>query len=400
MTLRRWILIGLAVVVVLAGAGGFLFWRSEAQQPETRPAPAQPVGIAIPKAPEQIKIGVLITLTGKPGQGAEWKAAAEGARVAAERLAMGGVSVQLSAVDDKGTEKGARRAVQQLAEEGVTGIVAASQGSHLEGAVAAAQEAGVPLLLPYEPDADLLGKWIWSTGPQDEAIGAALQASLQADERKRTLLVDVGGGAPESVEVFGKLRFEPGDDVKDLIKQISARTSTSKKIDSVLISGPAAQQAVVVQALQGADLTVPVTLTPEALSPAFAEALVAADGSLSTSLASVGTDTDDAAALGSDASGKAVAAFLSATRMLASDPEQKSLLGDRPFAEVAAGADVRSHDAVIALAYAATALARTGESDPVATIAGLRLDHSNGLAGPVLDFSHGAALDPEAVVAL
>jgi hypothetical protein len=399
-TKRRWIALGVAVVLVLAAGGGFLWWRNQSQAQQTQPAAAQPVAITVPDAPAEVKIGVLVTVASKPGEGSEWKYAAEGAQVAAQRLTMAGLKVQLEAVDDKGSEAGARRAVEQLAEAGVAGIVAASQGSHLRGAVKAAQKAELPLLLPYEPDSELLGTLVWATGPQETAIGAALSQSLSTEKLKRTLLIDVGGGAPESVKPAGKITFSPGDDAKKLIKEVTAQVQGKKKIDSLLISGPAAQQAVVVQALQGADLTEPIFLTPDATSPAFTTALVEAGGSLSTSLASVGPDSDDAAALGSDESGKAMSAFLAATRLLAGDPEKTTLLGDQPFAKVAASADVRSHDAVVALAYGAAALAGGKSTDPQAAVAGLRLDTGNGIAGPPLDFSHSAALAADAVIAL
>jgi len=373
-TKRRWIALGVAVVLVLGGAAGFVWWRNQSQTPQTQPAVAQPVAITVPDAPAEVKIGVVVTVASKPGEGSEWKYAAEGAQVAAQRLTMAGIKVQLETIDDKGSEAGARKAVEQLAELGVSGIVAASQGSHLRGAVAAAQGAGLPILLPYEPSPKLLGKLVWATGPQESAIGAALSQSLTSEKLKRTLLIDVGGGTPKSVEPAGKITFSPGDDVKTLIKNVNAQAQGKKKIDSILISGPAAQQAVVVQALQGADSTAPIFLTPDATSPAFTAALVDAGGSLSSSLATVGPDSDDAAALGSDASGKAMSAFLSATRLLAGDPQKTTLLGDQPFAKVAGAADVRSHDAVVALAYGVAALEAGKSTDPQAAIAGLKLD--------------------------
>ncbi len=404
MTRGRWIALIVAVVVVLGGAGGFLWWRNASAAPKTDPAPAQPVAVAVPGAPAELKIGVLVTLASRPGEGSEWKFAAEGAQVAAQRLTMGGVKVTLETADDKGSEAGAKRAVRQLADQGVVGIVAASQGPHLRGAVKAAKAAELPLLLPYEPDPKLLGDLAWATGPQEPAIGAALQQSLTAANLKRTLLIDVGGGTPDGVDPDGKITFEPDDDVKNLIKVVTDRTKEKKKIDSVLISGPAVQQSVVVKALQGADLTLPIFLTPEATSPAFTAALVEADGSLSTSLASVGANGDDAAALGADEAGKAVSAFLAATRMLAGDPERKTLLGDQPFAKVVDNADTRSHDAVIALTYAITAVttrqSQDGSADPATAIAGLQLDHGNGLAGPALDFSYPGALAADRVIGL
>ena len=45
--------------------------------------------------PEDVSIGVLVSLTSAPGEGAQWNEAAEGARVAAYRYGLGDVDVTL-----------------------------------------------------------------------------------------------------------------------------------------------------------------------------------------------------------------------------------------------------------------------------------------------------------------
>jgi hypothetical protein len=67
----------------------------------------------------------------------------------------------------------------------------------------------------------------------------------------------------------------------------------------------------------------------------FAGSLQEAGGTLSGRLLTVGTDTGDAVALRSDASGRGMSAFLAGLRMLASDPQAQNLTGDREFAAVA-----------------------------------------------------------------
>jgi hypothetical protein len=312
---------------------------------------------------------------------------------------MGGVHVQLKTVDDKGTQDGARQAVEQLAKDGVSGVVVASSGSHLRGAVAAAKDAGLPLLLPYESDPDLLADLTWSTGPTDETIGATLAEALTAAKLSRPLVIDAGGGVPAGVQAADELSYKSGDDTAKLVKTVRKWTAGSGD-DSVVVSGPASLQATVVQALQGGNVPLPVFLTPEATSPAFTAALVSAGGSLSTSLNSVGPDWDDAAALRSDNAGRAMSSFLTAVRLEADDDQQTSLMGDQPFAAVADDADARSHDAVIALARAAGAAKSGAATDVAAAIPHLKLDHGAGLAGPALNFTSNTALDPQAVVAL
>lgn len=398
MTKGRLIALIVAVVVVLGGGAGVVWWRMQPEPPPTEPAAAAPVAISVPEAPRQLTIGVLLTLSSQPGEGAEWKSSAEGARVAAQRLSMGGIEVKLVAIDDKGTKDGAAKAIQKFADQKVSGVVVASSGPHLHGALNAAADTDLPLLFPYEPDTAMLeGDNAWATGPSEATIGKTMAASLKAAKLKRPLVIDAGGGAPEGVRAEGSLRYASGGDIATLVKHVKGLTTGKNPNDSVVISGAATAQATVVQALQGAGVGLPVYVTPQATSPAFSTALLDAGGSLSTSLNSVGPNWGDAAALRSDAAGQAMSAFLTSVRLLAADDQQMSLMGDQTFAEVAASADAPSHDAVVALVRAAAAARSADPAKVSAAMAGLKLDHDSGLAGPTLDFGTASALDPRAV---
>ena len=123
---------------------------SEESPEETgRPVSPPAVELAPEGVPEDVSIGVVVSLTSAPGEGAQWNEAAEGARVAAYRYGLGDVDVSLVPRDDQGTADGADAAVRELAEEGVSGIVMATEGKHVTGALDAASELGVPVLLPY-----------------------------------------------------------------------------------------------------------------------------------------------------------------------------------------------------------------------------------------------------------
>jgi hypothetical protein len=392
-------LIAVIAVVVIAAASGIVWWRTHPSKPDTQPAAAAPVAISVPNAPRKLTIGMIVTLSSKPGQGADDKYAAEGARVAAERLSMGGVTVELKTVDDKGTTDGAAKAVKQLAAKDVSGIVAASQGSHLKGAVSAAAKADIPLLLPYESDAGLLGDNSWSTGPSDSMIGKALHQALSSAKLTKPLVIDAGGGVPDAVDPTTRLSYAVGGDSGELIKKVK-RVAKPGGVDSVLISGPADQQAAVVAALQGATIDLPIYLTPDATSQAFSDALVKAGGSLSTNLTTVGPNWGDPAALQSDEDGRAMSSFLTAVRLTAADSKQTTLMGDQPFTVATNAADTRSHDAVIALSRAAGEAQSGTASDVAKALSGLQLGHVDGLAGPDLDFSDRTALVPQSVVTL
>ncbi|SDT06811.1 ABC transporter substrate-binding protein [Microlunatus soli] len=397
MTKGRLIALIVAVVVVLGAGAGVAWWQLRPKPPPTQPAAAAPVAVSVPEAPRQLTIGVLLTLSAAPGEGAEWKNAAEGSKVAAQRLSMGGIDVKLVAADDKGTTDGAGQAVRQLAKQHVSGIVVASSGAHLKGAGAAAKKAHLPLLFPYEPDTALLGDNAWATGPSTATIGKAMAASLQAAKLKRPLVIDAGGGVPEGVRAEGSLDFASGGDTATLVKHVQGLIGGKNPNDAVIVSGPANTQATVVRALQGGGIGVPVYVTPQATSPSFGTALAEAGGSLSTSLTTIGPDWGDSAALRSDPAGQSMSAFLSAVRLMAADDQQKSLMGDQTFAEVAAAADAPSHDAVVAIVRAAAAARSADPAKVSAAMSGLKLDHDSGLAGPTLDFGTDSALDPGAV---
>ncbi len=377
---------GAAVVLV---AAGFTTWSL------TRPTEAQAVG-SVPVAisapvPDDLTIGVIVSLSSAPGEGAEWKDAANGAVVAARRLALGGHPVTVRAVDDKGTVDGARAAAQQLVDDGVSGIVVATSGSHVSGAVEVARTAGVPAVLPYATDGSLAGDGVWLTGPTTDAIGAALPAALKG--ASSVLLVDAGYGTPTGLSPAAVVPFSAGGDVEAFRAAVAAARG-SRPLDAVLVNGPATTQASVVQLLQSEDADLPIVVTPEATSPAFSEALVSAGGTLSTELTTVGAGWSDTVALSSDADGRAMSAFLAGVRVVADDSTATTLFEDRSFASVAGLADSRSHDAAVLLALAAASANSTTPSTVASALSTLSAGAGDGLAGPALDGAQSTALVP------
>ena len=106
-----------------------------------------------------------MTLTGAPGEGAEWRDAAQGAVVAARRFALGGTKVTLVAVNDKGTSDGATTAVKTLAGRNVAAIVVATTGAHVTAGLTQAAADKIPVLMPYDQGAAGAAGQVWSTGP-------------------------------------------------------------------------------------------------------------------------------------------------------------------------------------------------------------------------------------------
>ncbi|PZF55385.1 hypothetical protein DEJ23_11930 [Curtobacterium sp. MCSS17_008] len=422
---RTAIIVAVAVLVVAAVVTAVLAVRVSASTPAEAVSATAPVPIDVAHVPDGTKIGVVVTLG--DGEGAQWDDAAQGALVAQRRLELGGTDVQLVTKNDGGSVDGARKAVEALASDGVSGIVVATSGEHVRGAFAAAADAGIPVVAPYTTGDDDA----WSTAPSTDSVAAALQVAL--GDAGSPLLVDLGGGAPSGVRFAHVLDATRAPDLGALATTIAQRTGAAAgstdatstddqdgsaqegaqdgsaqdtteqaapDSDAVVVSGAGARQGALVAALQEANVTAPVVLTPEATSPAFAAALAQAGGSLSGTFRTVGVETDDARALSSDAEGRAMSAFLGGVRVLADDADAENLTGDRTFDEVAAVADARSHDAVVALVTAVGAARSTDPAEVSDALTGLDLGADDGLAGPALDFGSQQALaDPAGVLA-
>ncbi|HEY0240713.1 MAG TPA: ABC transporter substrate-binding protein [Friedmanniella sp.] len=363
---------------------------------------AQPVPVELTAdLPGQVTLGVEVTLGAVPGEGAEWRDAAEGAVVAAHRFALGGTKVTLVAVNDKGTSAGAAAAMKVLAGRNVAGVVLATNGTHVAAGLAEAAADKIPVLMPYDLGASGAPGQAWSTGPGRQATDSRLVTALAQRKLDAPLLVDAGGGPVTGLTPREARTFVAGDDPAVLARSVARRQrQLDTAVDSIVVSGPPELQASLVAALQGAAVDVPVLLTPGAVSPAFPTALTTAGGSLSGELLSAGLDDGDASALASNDSGRALAAYFSGLQLATGDAGTKALFGDQPFAEVAASADVSSHDAVVALVRAVAAAKSSDPAKVSAALSGLRLGTRDGIAGAPLDFGSTEAVADDAVVVL
>lgn len=402
---RPLLFVGIAVLLVAAVVAAVLTFRAfGSSTPAEAVSATVPVKITVAHVPAKTTIGVIVTLG--DGEGSEWNEAAQGALVAERRLALGGTDVALVTKNDGGTAAGGKAAVESLAESGVAGIVVASSGSHVSGALTAAAAKGIPVVLPYAP----AEKDSWSTAPAAGSISTAMTTAL--GDADAPLLVDLGGGAPAGLRVAHVLDGDDTSDTAALATTVAERTGATSNeedadadaktvtpdSDAVVVSGSAERQGAFVAALQAENVSVPVVLTPDATSPAFGAALVEAGGSLSGAFRTVGVATDDARALASDAGGRAMSAFLGGVRVLAGDQDAENLTGDQPFSAVAGAADSRSHDAVIALVRAVGSARSIEPADVTDALATLDLDADAGIAGPALDFTRQQALGTPATV--
>ena len=158
------------------------------------------------------------------------------------------------------------------------------------------------------------------------------------------------------------------------------------------VAAPATMQASLVKALQEAAVKTTILLSPQAISPVFSTELVKQGGAISSSLATSGVDTSDSVALQSTDEGRSMSAFLKAVGIMSADSNVQTLSGDQEFSTVAAYADSRSHDAVVALAYASALNLDMNNESVLKTLATVKMRSGEGLAGPALDFTRPNAV--------
>lgn len=387
------------VALLLAGCS-----EDPKDEPGASPkAPAQapaPVELALDIGDTPAKIGVLLAIDGTPpGQGQDVVPGAQGAQVAAYRLSLDdGTAPELVVELDDGTVEGAKSAMAALVDAGVSGVVVGSTGDHLLGAVDKAAAADVAVLLPYwRPSADV-PDGVWVTGPSSGAVDERLQDALRDEELTQPMVITADGVSADGVG-FAESAIFRGNNPARLVRRIDRAVETNR-VDSVVIAASAPTQARLTSLLQGTQPDLPLLLTPEALSPTFASALLEGGGTTSGRLTTVGTDAADAATLVQSPQADSTASFFAALRLAAGDPAITDLLGERPMSEVASGADTMSHDAVIALTVAVAKAGSTFPADVRDALAGLKVDSTDGLAGPALDFSANPTLPSESVVVL
>lgn len=350
---------------------------------------------------DEITLGVVVTLGSEPGEGEEWKEAAEGARVAAYRYSRGEVAVTLDVRNDTGSSDGAVSVVRGLVDDGVAGIVMATAGAHMDDALRVAQRAQVPVVLPFDavPGAVADGGGVYSLAPSDQVAGETLASVLASRGLELPYVIDVGGGVPEGLEDYAERRVSPADDPAPLLRLVR-QSVTRDGVDAVLLSGPPESQATLLVALQGTTIDLPVLLTPDALSPAFSATLTEAEAPLSGDLTTVGADNGDLGAMTAGPRGDALAAFFAALRAAVDDDAVTTFFDERPFLEVAEDVDTRAHDAVVILVEAARAADSTDPDAVLQAMQGLRLGDGAGLAGPAVDLGSPQVVPPSAVVPL
>jgi ABC-type branched-subunit amino acid transport system substrate-binding protein len=339
-----------------------------------------------------LKVGLIVS---SAGPGVDLKDLAAGAYVAAFRLndaKAGSGKVELIVADDNGTPEGATAAMKDLAAKNVLGVVYASTGDHVLAGAATAAELGLPVVLPYadDPKVAAQGATSFLAAPSIEQSAKELASQVKKSGFSKTALLRQGGayGDAGRAALTGAgltfaldEAFNAGDAVADLAKKVVAGGP-----DAVVVWAEAAPALAMVDALSIAGSHAAVLLGNRAPVPAFGHGIAASlapalgDGTLSVG-EWAGADTPTAA----------VDAFYLARDRAVSDGGVSADLGL---------ADLRSHDAVLALVSAATSAKSSTASQVLDALRTVKTSSVKGVAGVPMDFSsqHAVADDDVALL--
>lgn len=404
-TISRKTIIGalVALAVALAGVLAFVFFKNDNNQ-DVQGKPFQPISVpvSIDGADNEMSIGLIYSRTDDPNQGNGWYSALSGAQVAAYRLTQGGLHTKIVAVNDYGTEDGARAAVATLSNEKVSGIIVGTSGTHCSALSKAAAESTIPFVFLYE---NVSGNNSYSFAPspeeslkllEDDMNAAGLSHPLVLSDDARHVIKGANSLVWDSFHTTMPTDKTTQDNItKRVIDQISGET-----YDSFVISGNPVFQAYAVSSLQQAGLSFPIFLTPQARNPLFAQTLNTT-GTLYGDMRTVGFSDADTLSTSSDTQGSSSAAFLSALRALGRDTSAMSIDNAQPLSAVSTWADTLSHDAVLSFGYACGKAQGSCEAGKISqALTNLSLSQNEGIISPSFDFSTPQPFESDSLVLL
>lgn len=386
----------IAVLASLALLGAACEKDKPAASGNDKPATSKSAApaIAIPTKAKDLKVGLIVSSS---GPGADVKDLAAGAYVAAFRLngaTAGHDNVSLMVADDNGTTDGAVAAMQQLVDDGAAGVVYASTGEQVLAGVAKAAELGMPVVLPYadDPRVTETGTTSYLTGPTIPQVAEELAAHVEDDGIKKVALVRQAGAYGEAgkaalaaagMEFVSDTPYATGS-------TLDAKGIVGSAPDAVIVWAESAPAVAIADALAAAGSGAQMLFANRSAMPAFGQ-LVA--GSLASSVGDGALSVGSWA--GADTPGDAVDVFFVAKDKAVSDGGVTADLGV---------ADLRSHDAVLALVAAAVAAGEeansVGRAETLDALRTLSAVDVAGMAGAPLDFGSPTALTDDNVALL
>jgi ABC-type branched-subunit amino acid transport system substrate-binding protein len=370
-------LIAILTVAALAGAACSKDHTSAAKK-NAAVAEVEPKVALASAAPAGTKVGMIVSTAG-PGK--DVNELSTGAYVAEYRLnAAKAGSVQLFVEDDTGTAEGATAAVDRLADQGVAGIVFASLGDQTKAAAAEAAKRGVAMLAPYAGAQADAADTTFFTGPTDAQAAAEL-ANYVKDKNLSPVAVvhqtgaygDAGRAALASAGL--PVQSDVSFDATAADASGPAKTVAAAKPGVVVAWTELDGGVRLMSELKSAGVTAPVLFSPRTAIPAFGRA----QKSLTAPAA-----TDGLLSAGTWAGPWTPTSAVDAFYLAREKAGESGARADLTYA------DLRSHDAVLAIVDAA---AKAKNTDPAAVLTALKgIDSIAGAAGVPLHFDNAASV--------
>ncbi|KWZ74741.1 MAG: hypothetical protein E6700_03000 [Winkia neuii] len=345
----------------------------------------QPLEISLSNAPKKIKVGVIVSLTDDPRQGNGYRNAVQGVVVAKERLRAANTEVTLLSANDKGSQEGAKEAVDILKEQGAAAIIVGTSGAHAKYISRQAEKDGIAAIFPYggsEPAAATS----FSMVPDLAEEAKGVRKIIELAGLRQIVVVDAGEG--DLGLKFRKVQAAGEADKVQVVHQLAQEAKAGHSIGAAVVVGDPLSQAELIAAFQGEKLNVPIVIPAVTANEAF-ESKLAEKGSLYANLYGVGIENVDMATLQGGAKGESAATFFTALNQYASDPQIKDSLGKEEFSKAAGRADGISHDGLIAVVAAAGKAGSVDPEDVAKSLNDLELSTEDGLVSGDMSVSNG-----------
>lgn len=326
-------------------------------------------------------IGMILTIGNEAAEGSQWNQAASGAQVASERFARGGADIKLVTEDDKGTDDGAKQAVQALAEKNVSGIIVATSGPHVQAAIDAASTLKIPVILPYS---QAVGD-SWSLQPSSSAVTDKVRSATS--KTSRVIRLDQQGFVGIDTPAENTITVTAETDTNQLAQNLAKQTKDAAKSYAIVINADAYLQGRLMHSIQSNAVNAQVYLSFEATSPAFSQALMKDQQVSTIDAQSPGIATGDSVALRPDGQGRSMSAYLQTVKILSDSDQGTNALGDQKFKDVAGAADSRAHDAFVALVRAMEKADSQDSQKVHDAMSTMTLSASDGITGPAYNFA-------------
>lgn len=342
------IIIAFVVALFASGLAFGVYTLLNARDSEAQLAPSLQLSGRSPESP--VTIGVIVSHTENKAEGAGWEKAASGAQVAAWRANQTGEKIKLQLVSDKGSVTGARDAVRELIDEGAVAAVVATSGPHTTALAMEAEAHGLPLVFLYHSPEENFGTRIWALPPTLEESRELIRQDLEERglEKPVTILPDSSKFKPIGLSIS----YRSDEDFSTSLLS----SFNNEQFDAVIIDGHAEDTAKLVATLRSHDISLPIYLLSAGQNPLFQDTLIST-GTSAGDITTIGEVSADILALEANDTGAQASNFMQALNIMSANSSIMSLDDSQPFRAVAAYADVRSHDVVLAI-YAAS---RTGD---------------------------------------